>query len=43
MKTLLLNAAQDTMALPLTPPSPAGEISSLIPSPSPLLIEVLLL
>lgn len=27
MKTLLLNAAQDTMAPPLTPPSPAGEIS----------------
>lgn len=25
MKTLLLNAAQDTMAPPLTPPSPAGE------------------
>ncbi|XP_054585187.1 nuclear factor NF-kappa-B p100 subunit isoform X3 [Eptesicus fuscus] len=24
VKTLLLNAAQDTMALPLTPPSPAG-------------------
>lgn len=28
MKTLLLNAAQDTTAPPLTPPSPAGESSS---------------
>lgn len=35
VKTLLLNAAQDTMALPLTPPSPAGELSPLIPRPSP--------
>lgn len=35
VKTLLLNAAQDTMTLPLTPPSPAGEILSPIASPLP--------
>lgn len=40
VKTLLLNAAQDTMAPPLTPPSPAGEISPPTARPRALLTEV---
>lgn len=47
MKTLLLNAAQNTMVPPLTPPSPAGEIfspiaQSLTPAQRSLLLQGLL-
>lgn len=41
VKTLLLSAAQNTMELPLAPPSPAGEVATGVSGPQHLLSEVI--